>query len=91
MLLLQGSPGGTSGKESACQCKRRKRHGFNAWGRKLFWSGKWQLTPVFLFGNFCRHRSLVGYSPQGYKESDMIERAYTQLKNQSLKANSTHM
>ena len=77
MLLLQGFPAGTSGKESACQCKRCKRHGFNPWVGKIFWSRKWQLTPVFLFGNFHRQRSLVGYSPQGYKELDMTERAYT--------------
>ena len=25
------SPGGTSGKEPACQYRRHKRHGFNPW------------------------------------------------------------
>ena len=34
---------------------------------------KWQATPVFLPGKFHRQRSLVGYSPWGYKESDMTE------------------
>ena len=33
----------------------------------------WQLTPVFLPGEFHRERSLVGYSPGGLKESDTIE------------------
>ena len=28
-------PGGTSGKESTCQCKRHKRHRFNPWVRKI--------------------------------------------------------
>jgi len=30
-------------------------------------------TPVFLPGEFRGQRSLVGYSPWGLKESDMIE------------------
>ena len=34
---------------------------------------KWQLTPVFLSGKFHGQRSLVGYSPWGYKELDMTE------------------
>ena len=30
-----GFPGGTRGKEPACQCRRHKRHGFNPWvGKK---------------------------------------------------------
>ena len=29
----QGFPGGTSGKESACQCRRCKRRGFDPWVR----------------------------------------------------------
>ena len=28
-------PSGTSGKESACQCRRQKRCGFDPWGRKI--------------------------------------------------------
>ena len=34
---------------------------------------KWQLTPVFLPGEFYGQRSPAGYSPQGHKESDMTE------------------
>ena len=30
-----GFPGGASGKELACQCRRQKRRGFNAWVRKI--------------------------------------------------------
>ena len=33
-----------------------------------FWI-KWQPAPVFLPGEFLQQRSLVGYSPQGCKES----------------------
>ena len=41
-----------SGKESACQCRRLKRHQFDPWLRKIPWRMKWQLTPVFLSGKF---------------------------------------
>ena len=33
------------------------------------WTEKWQPTPVFLPGESHRQRDLVGYSPQGGKES----------------------
>ena len=39
---LQGFPGGTHGKESACQCRRLE----------IPWSRKWQSAPVFLPGRF---------------------------------------
>ena len=56
-------PGGASGKESTCQCKRCKRHRFNPWVRKIPWRRKWQPTSVFLPGKFHGQRSLMGYSP----------------------------
>ena len=34
----------------------------------------WQLTPVFLPGEFQGQRSLAGYDPWGRKESDVTER-----------------
>ena len=34
------------------------------------WKREWQLTPVFLPGEFHGQRSLAGYSPRGRKESD---------------------
>ena len=71
---LWGFPGG-SGKETACQCRRHKRHGFMSQEvTKIHWSRKQQPTPVFLPGKCHRERSLVGYSPWGHKESDMTER-----------------
>ena len=63
-------PGGASGKESTCQCRR---HGFDPWVRKIPWNRKWQSTPVFLPGKFHGQRSLAGYSPRGCKELDMTE------------------
>ena len=58
-----GFPGGASGKESACQCRRCKRGGFNPWVRKIPWGRKWQPTPVFLPGKSHGRRSLEGSSP----------------------------
>ena len=47
---MLGFPGGTSGKESTCQCRRHKRCGFNPLAGKIPWRWKWQPTPVFLPG-----------------------------------------
>ena len=38
-------PRQSSGKESACQCRRHKRHGFEPWVRKIPWKKAWQPTP----------------------------------------------
>ncbi|KAI4549352.1 hypothetical protein MG293_001682 [Ovis ammon polii] len=40
---------------------------------KVIWRRDWQLTPVFLPGDFHRQRSLVGYSPRRREELDMTE------------------
>ena len=55
------------------QRRRRKKLGFDPWVWKIPWRRKWQPTPVFLLGKFHGQRSLRGYSPWGYKESDMPE------------------
>ena len=54
-----GFPGGAKGKESACQCRRCKRHGLDPWVRKIPWSRKWQPAPVCLPGKFHGQRSLA--------------------------------
>ena len=71
--VCKGFPGGASGKESACQCSRCKRCGFHLWVGKIPRRRAWQPTPVFLPGESHGQRSLVGYGPQGHKESDMTE------------------
>jgi len=58
-----GFPGGTSGKESACQCRRRKKLQFNPWAGKIPWSREWYPFPVYLLGKFHGQRSLLVYSP----------------------------
>ena len=42
-----GFPGGPSGKEAACQCRRC---GFDPWVRKTPWRRTWQSIPLFLPG-----------------------------------------
>ena len=74
-----GFPGGASGKEPACQCRRHKTQGFDPWVGKNPWKRKWQSTPVFLPGESYGLRSLVAYRPYGHKESNMTEAtSYTQ-------------
>ena len=67
-------PGGASGKEHACQCRRHKRWEFDPWMGKIPWRRKWQLTPVFLPGESHEQRSLAGYGPWSQRESDTTER-----------------
>ena len=74
LRLPWASQGGTRGKESTYQCKRR---GLNPWVRKIPWWRKWQSALVFLPGKFHRQKSLAGYSPRGCKESDMTEQLST--------------
>ena len=76
-----GFPGGTSGKESACQCRRHKQRGFSPWDGKIPWRRKWHLPPVSLPGKFHGQRSLAGYSPCGCKESDTTKQLSTHTNN----------
>ena len=54
---LEGFSGGTSGKESPCQCRRHKGWGFDSWVGKICWRREWQPTPVFLPGSPMDRRS----------------------------------
>ena len=57
-------------------CLQCQRPEFDPWVRKIPWRRKWQPTPVFLPGKSHGWRSLVGYSPWGYYESDTTERLH---------------
>ena len=70
---ISGFPGGTSGKEPTCQCRRHKKCRFDPWVRKSLWRRKWLATPVFSPGKSHGQRSLAGYSPWGLTESDTTE------------------
>ena len=60
---IWGFPGGAGGKESACQCRRHKRCGFDPWVGKVPSRRAWQPTLVFLPGESHAQRSLAGYGP----------------------------
>ena len=62
---ISGLPWRLSGKDSTCQFRRHKSHGFNAWVGKIPWRRKWQPTPVFLPGKCHRQRSL-GFQRVGH-------------------------
>ena len=66
-------PGGASGEEPVCQCRRLKRHGFDPWVGKIPWRRAWRLTPLFLPGESYGQKSLAGYSPWGCEELDTTE------------------
>ena len=55
-------PGGTSGKEPACQYKRHKRGGFDPWVGKIPWRRAGQPTPIFLPRVPHVQRNPAGYS-----------------------------
>ena len=74
----QGFPRWLSGKESACQCRRHKRHEFDPGVRNIPWRRKWQSTPVSLSGKSHGERNLAGYSPWSCKESYMTEQQSVQ-------------
>ena len=63
-------PGGSGGKESACQFRRPR---FNPWVGKIPWRRKWQPTPAFLPEESHGQWSLAGYGSWGHKELDMTK------------------
>ena len=71
---VEGFPGGTNGKEPACQCRRVKRRWFNPWVGKIPWL--WQPTPVFSPGESPWTEELgglqsIGWQRVGYNRSDL--------------------
>ena len=70
VVSQKGLPRWLSGKEPACQRRRRM---FNLWVKKIPGRRKWQRTPVSLPGKLHEQRSLADYSPQGRKEWNKTE------------------
>ena len=68
-----------SSKESACQCGRHRRRGFNPWIGKIPFRKTWQPTLVFLLGKSHGQRSLESQCRWGCKELDTIEHARVQF------------
>ena len=69
-ICYLGVSGGSDGKVSVCNAGDR---GIHPQVGKIPWRWAWQLTPTFLLGESHGQRSLVGYSPQGPKESNMTK------------------
>ena len=70
---MQGFPGGASGKEPTCQCRRHKRWGFNPWVRKIPWRRSVATHSTILGWRTHEQRSLAGYSPWGCQGLDTAE------------------
>ena len=69
----KGFPGGSVGKESACNVgDAGDPASIPGLGRFPWWRA-WQLTPVFLPIESLGQRNLAGYSKWDSKESDMTE------------------
>ena len=60
-------------------CLQCRTPTFDPWVREILWRMEWLCTPVFLPAKSHGQRSLVGYSPQGRKESGMTERQNNKL------------
>ena len=71
-IQASGFPGGTSGKEPTCQCRRYKIPGFNPWVRKIPWRRAWQSTSVFLPGESSWTEEPGGLQSI-WSETDMTE------------------
>ena len=86
-LIMQGRlPRWCSGKESACQYRRRKGCEFDPRVGKIPWRRAWPPTPVFLPGESHGQRSLVGYSPWAAKSWVRLN-TQTQTATQGLAVN----
>ena len=58
---------GDSAVKSLPAIQETRRCRFNSWVGKIPWRRKLQPTPIFLPGKSHGQKSLVGYSPWGYK------------------------
>ena len=70
-------PGGASGKESVCQCRRYRRRGFYPWVRRIPSRRAWQPIPVFLPRESHEQRSLAGYSSWVTKSQILLKQLST--------------
>ena len=73
-MILLGFPGGTSGKEPSCQCRRYKRCAFDPWiGKIPLEEGIATHSSILAWRIPMDKRNLEDYSPWGRKESDTTE------------------
>ena len=69
-IIVIRLPWWLSGKESTCSAGATETRLWSL-GQEDPWRRAWQPTPVFLPGESRGQRSLGGYSPWGWRESDM--------------------
>ena len=74
-MCFRSFPGGSAGKEPACQYRRCKRCRFDPWVRKIPLRRAWQPTLVFLPGESHGQRSLAVHR---------VTKSWTQLKRLSM-------
>ena len=74
--MTGGFPGGSGGKESACNARDARDYIRSLSQEDPLEEGR-QPTPVFWPEECHGQRSLVGYIPWGHKESDMAEQLST--------------
>ena len=70
--LMRGFPGGASGKESACQCRRRRRRSFDPWAGKIRGGGPGNPLQYSCLEN-SRDRRAWWATVLGVAELDMTE------------------
>ena len=70
---MKSFPGGSVVKNSSTYSRDLGDEGSIPGVGKIPWRRAWQLTPVFFSGESHGQSSLVGYGPQGHKESDTTE------------------
>ena len=77
---ILGFPGGSSGKEPACQCRRCKRLRLDPWVRKIPWRRARQPTKVFLLGESHGQRACRATAHR-------VTKSQTRLKHLSTRGN----
>ena len=65
-----GFPGGASGKEPSCQCRRCKRCKLDFWVGMIPWRRRWQPTLVFLPGE-SHGQGVLGATVHGVTKSQI--------------------
>ena len=72
-----GFPGGASGKEDTCQCRRHEQHGFDLWVGKISWSGNGTALQYSCLENPVDRGAEWAKVHGGHKKSDTTERLST--------------
>jgi len=83
-ILGKGDSLAVSGKEPACQYRRRKGQGFDPLVGRIPWGRKWQTTPVFLPGESHGQRSLACYHRVAKSQTQLNDLAHRKISLNSI-------